>query len=222
MIKLINDDCKNVLSKLKDNSINLVLTDPPYNIARKTNFHTMKGHRGTSMDFGDWDYDADILTYIEELPRILKKGGNVVIFNDWKNISDISKKMVEVGIEPKRCLVLSKSNPAPFNRDRLFVNDVEFAVWGVYDKGWVFNREDNLQKCIFNTKVQSKEFHPTMKDLEVISKMIRILSNENDIVLDPFMGSGTTGMGCKKLNRHFIGIEINKEYFEITKTRLGV
>lgn len=219
-IKLYLGDSKEVLKKLEANSIDTVITDPPYNISRKTNFHTMKGHRGTSMDYGEWDKKADILSWINQLPRILKQGGNIVIFNCWENLGEIAKIMRENNIEPKRCLVLNKSNPAPFNRDRLFVNDVEFAIWGVYGKKWVFNREEKLEKCILNTTVQSKKFHPTMKDIKVIEKLVRILSNEGDTILDPFMGSGTTGMVCKKTGRKFIGIELEEEYIKIAMVRI--
>ena len=222
-MKLINRDCLKEMKNITDKSIDMTLTDPPYNISRQTNFHTMKGHRGTSMDYGEWDKEADILSWISLLPRILKDGANIVIFNSWENLGNIAKKMRENNIEPKRCLVLNKSNPAPFNRDRLFVNDVEFIIWGVYKKGWIFNRQnEKYEKCILNTSVQSKKFHPTMKDINIIKYLIQILSNKNDIVLDPFMGSGTTGVACVNLNRNFIGIEIDKEYFEIAKQRIKV
>lgn len=124
------------------------------------------------------------------------------------------------GIEPKRCIVLSKSNPAPFNRDRLFVNDVEFAIWGTFGKGWKFNRQLPLEKCVIPTKVQSKKLHPTMKDLTVIEKLISLLSNKEDTLLDMFAGSGTTGVACKNLNRNFILIEKEPEYIEIINKRL--
>lgn len=184
--KIICGDCIEEIKKLPDNSIDAVITDPPYNISRKTNFSTMKGHRGTSMDYGKWDKNAEITSFIKELPRVLKIGANVVIFNCWENLGDISKVMRENYIEPKRCLVLSKSNPAPFNRDRLFVNDVEFAVWGVYkNRNWIFNREEKLEKCVINTTVQGKKLHPTMKDIKVIEKLVRILSKR---------GGGYTGL----------------------------
>ena len=218
--RLIHGNCMEKLKDIKEESVDLILTDPPYKISRKTNFHTMKGHSGTSMDYGKWDKDADILSWINELPRILTTGANVVIFNSWSNLGDIAKVMRENSIEPKRCLVLSKSNPAPFNRDRLFVNDVEFAVWGTYKQGWVFNRTLDLEKCVIPTTVQSKELHSTMKDLGVITKLVKILSNKKQVVCDPFMGSGTTGVACKKIGRDFIGIEIDDKYFNIARERI--
>lgn len=203
-----------------------VIADPPYNIARETNFKTMKSRGGNvAMQFGEWDKDADIFSYIDYLPRILKENSNVIIFNCWENLGDIKRACNKNNIQIKRCLVLSKSNPAPFNRDRMFVNDVEFALWGIYNSKnkptkWTFNREQPLEKCVLNTTVQNSKFHPTMKDIEIIKKLIRLLSNKNDTVLDPFMGSGTSGVACKKLNRNFIGIEIDPEYFKIAQERI--
>ena len=71
-----------------------------------------------------------------------------------------------------------------------------------------------------NTTVQSSKLHPTMKDKKIIKHLVELLSNENDTVLDCFMGSGTTGVACKELNRNFIGIELDDKYFEIAKKRI--
>jgi site-specific DNA-methyltransferase (adenine-specific) len=214
-------DCIDGINKLPNNSVDCVITDPPYNISRETNFHTL-GNRGTAMNYGEWDKDFDLVSWINLLPRILKSGANIIIFNDWKNLTTISEAMEKNGITPKRCLVLNKSNPAPFNRDRLFVNDVEFMVWGTFGKGWVFNRQhDNFERCIINTKVQHRKYHPTMKDLEVIKYLVEVLSNENQIILDPFIGSGTTAIACRELNRNCIGFEKNKTYHEIAERRLN-
>lgn len=220
MNQIIHGDCIEKMKQIEENSIDLIITDPPYNISRKTNFHTMKWHRGTSMDYWEWDKWFDICSYLKEFPRILKKWWNVVIFNDWKNLWDIAKKMQELWIEPKRCLVLNKSNPAPFNRDRLFVNDVEFAIWGTYKDKWTFNRELPLEKCIINTTVQSKKLHPTMKDLKIFEKLIKILSNKWDMVLDIFAWSWTTWVACQNTSRNYILIEKEKQYIDIINQRL--
>lgn len=228
MIELFNGDCFEVIGgggAVKDNSIDCIITDPPYNVSRETNFHTLKGALRNGMDFGEWDKGFDITSYIKLFPRILKENANVVIFNAWENLGEIAKVCREFNIAPKRCLVLSKSNPAPFNRDRMFVNDVEFAIWGVYNSKnkpskWTFNRENSLEKCVIPTTVQSSKLHPTMKDEKVINYLLRVLTNENDSVLDLFMGSGTTGVACRKLKRNFIGIELDTRYFEVAKRRI--
>lgn len=177
------------------------------------------------MDFGEWDSHFNMERFVKELPRIVKENSNVVIFNDWKKLESSKRIMEDNQISVKRCLVLNKSNPAPFNRDRLFVNDVEFALWGVYNSKnkptkWTFNRQEKYEKCIINTTVQSKKYHPTMKDINVIEKLLMILSNKGDIILDPFSGSGTTAIACINNNRNFIGFELNKDYYDISLDRI--
>jgi len=226
-MKLINWECLKEMDKLIAEwvKVDAIITDPPYNISRETNFHTMKWNRWTSMDFWEWDKWFDITWYIYTISRIIKQWWNIVMFNDWKNLWDIVKFFEINWIEPKRCLVLNKSNPVPFNRDRMFVNDVEFAIWGVYKpkwkNKWTFNREEKFEKCVMNTQLQSKKFHPTMKDEKIISKLVRLLTNKWDIVLDPFMGSWTTWLACKNLDRDFIWIELDENYFKIAKERIN-
>ena len=222
--KLFNGDCMDKLNEIPDNSIDLLLTDPPYNISRENNFDTMNGDR-QGMDFGEWDKDFDLTSYISLLPRILKENANVVIFNAWENLGVIAEACRKNHIQMKRCLVLNKANPAPFNRDRMFVNDVEFAIWGVYNSNdkptkWVFNRQDPIEKCVIDTTVQDSEFHPTMKDIKVITKLVELLSNKGDLVLDPFMGSGTTGVSAVKNDREFIGFELSPNYCKLANDRI--
>ena len=178
------------------------------------------------MNFGEWDKWFNQTEWIKSLPLVLRDNANVVIFNCWENLKEIKTACISSNITIKRCLVLSKSNPAPFNRDRMFVNDVEFALWGIYNKNnkptkWTFNRQNPVEKCVINTTVQSSKLHPTMKDIKVIQYLIRLLSNEWDLVLDPFMWSWTTALACKSLWRKFIGSEINPKYCEIANRRIS-
>lgn len=224
-IDLYNGDCLEVMKDIPDKSVDCVIADPPYNISRETNFHTLKGGSRVGMDFGEWDKDFDLTEWISHIPRVLKDNSNVVIFSAWENLGDIKRACEQNNITIKRCLTLRKSNPAPFNRDRLFVNDTEFAVWGVYNSKnkptkWTFNRQDSYERTIIDVTVQRSTYHPTMKDIRAMNYLVKVLSNENDIVLDPFMGSGQTGIACKNLGRNFIGIEIDKGYFDIAKERI--
>lgn len=225
-IDLRQGDCLELLKDIPDKSIDLILIDPPYNISRPNNFKTLLGGGRYGMDFGEWDKNFDLTGYIDLFPRILKENSNVIIFNDWKNLGEIREACEKNNIIVKRCLVLNKSNPAPFNRDRMFVNDVEFAIWGIYNSKskptkWTFNRKNKVEKCCMDTTVQSSKLHPTMKDIKIIKHLVEVLSNENDLVLDCFMGSGTTGVACKELNRNFIGIELDDKYFNIAKERIN-
>lgn len=220
--QLLNKDCIQGIQELANNSIDCVIADPPYVVSRDTNFDTLGGR---SMDFGEWDSHFNMGCFVEELPRIVKENSNIVIFNNWKKLESLKRIMEDNHISVKRCLVLNKSNPAPFNRDRLFVNDVEFALWGVYNSKnkptkWTFNRQGKYEKCIINTTVQSKKYHPTMKDINVIEKLLMILSNKGDTILDPFSGSGTTAIACINNNRNFIGFELDKDYYDISLNRI--
>lgn len=218
-MKLIQGDCLEEMKNIPDGSIDMVLTDPPYNIARDNNFTTM-GRAG--IDFGEWDKDADILSYIKEVERVLKKGGSFVVFNDWKNLGDIAKESEKVGLDTKDMIRFIKFNPMPRNIDRRYITDYECAVWFVKPKAkWVFNRQaEGYERPLFTCSI-AKGHHPTQKPLYLMEQLIKIHSNKGNIILDCFMGSGTTGVACKNLNRDFIGIELDKEYFEIAKKRIG-
>ena len=221
-VKLYNDDCMNVLKEIEDNSVDLILTDPPYNIARDNNFHTM-GRKG--IDFGEWDKGFDLFSYIDLLPRVCTKDASVVIFNDWKNIGEIAKYAESKGFVIKDMLRWEKSNPMPRNRDRRFVVDYEVAVWLTMPKAkWTFNRQsETYDRPLFKGTLVSgneKTAHTTQKPIWLMKEILQVLSNEGDTVLDPFMGSGSTGVACKELNRNFIGVELDKQYFDIAESRI--
>lgn len=212
-------DCNLLLHNLLPNSIDLVLTDPPYNISRANGFKSM-GRQG--LDFGDWDKDQDILSYITMVSVVLKPGGSFIVFNDWKNLGDISKVSESVGLSTKDIIRLEKTNPFPRNTNRRYVCDYEFAVWFTKGKGWVFNKQNEtpyLRPKFYAPTVKGE--HPTQKNLKLIEDLIKIHSNEFDVVLDPFMGSGTTGVACAKLNRSFVGFELDEAYFKIAKRRIN-
>lgn len=215
---IYNEDCLETLKRMPDNFVDLVLTDPPYNIARNNNFQTM-GRAG--IDFGEWDKDADILSFIEPTHRVTKSGGSMVVFNDWKNLGDIAKEAERVGWITKDMLRLKKTNPMPRNRDRRYITDYECAIWFVKPKArWTFNRQNpSYQRPEFVYPIE-KGLHPTQKNLDLMKMLLKIHSNEGDLVYDPFMGSGTTAKACQDINRNYIGSEISKEYCDIAEERL--
>ena len=218
-IELHCGDCLIAMKEIPDGIVDMVLTDPPYNIAKKNNFHTM-GRAG--IDFGEWDKGFDLFSYIDDVFRVLVKGGSFVVFNDWKNFGDIAKYAEKIGFETKDMIRLEKTNPMPRNRDRRYITDYECAVWFVKHKAkWTFNRQsDTYERPKFVASIE-KGLHPTQKSLPLMEWLVKIHSNEGDIVLDPFMGSGTAGVACKNLNRNFIGIELDPEYFKIAEKRIN-
>lgn len=212
-------DCLEVMQTIPDKSVDLCLTDPPYNIARNNNFSTM-GRAG--IDFGEWDKGFDLFSYIDQVSRILKKDGSFVVFNAWRNLGAIADYAETQGFETKDMVRLEKSNPMPRNRDRRYITDYECAIWFV-KKGakWTFNRQDGkYQRPKFVASIESG-LHPTQKNLNLMENLLKIHSNQGDMVIDPFMGSGTTGVACKNLGRKFIGIEQDANYFEIAKKRIN-
>jgi site-specific DNA-methyltransferase (adenine-specific) len=215
---LMYGDCLQLMKQIPDGSVDLVLTDPPYNISKENNFDTM-GRSG--IDFGEWDKSADIFSYIAECYRILNKNGSFIVFNDWKNLGDIVKFSEKLGFITKDMLRLEKTNPMPRNRDRRYITDFECAIWFTMPNSkWIFNRlDDKYQRPKFCHSID-KGFHPTQKSLKLMEDIIKIHSNSQQVICDPFMGSGTTGVACKNLNRKFIGIEKDDKYFEIAKKRI--
>lgn len=217
-INLMLGDCLERMKEIPVGSVDLVLTDPPYNISRDNNFHTM-GRSG--VDFGEWDKGADLFSYINVIFNLLGKDGSAVIFNDWKNIGEIAKYAESVGFNIKDMIRLEKSNPMPRNRDRRYITDYEVAVWVTKPKAkWVFNRQDSkYQRPKFVHSID-KGLHPTQKSLKLMEELLLIHSNSGDVVLDCFMGSGTTGVACVNTGRKFIGIEMDENYFKIGSERV--
>ena len=225
MIKLYNDDCIKKIATMPRNKVDTIITDPPYKISRDNNFKTMNR---AGIDFGEWDKDFDLVDWIKYCEPVLKKGGNIVIFNSWKNMSYIVDELEKNNFEVKDLIRWEKTNPMPRNRDRRFITDYEVAVWAVKKGGkWTFNRlSETYERPEIVCGVTSKKEkidggHPTQKPIEVMEWLIKRLSNENDIILDPFMGSGSTGVACKNTNRKFIGIELDKDYYNMAMKRLG-
>jgi len=211
-------DCLELMKAVPSASVDLVLTDPPYNITRDNNFDTM-GRAG--IDFGEWDKNADIFTYMNEVFRVLNKNGSFIVFNDWKNLGDIVKYAEKLGFVTKDMLRLEKSNPMPRNRDRRYITDFECAIWFTMPHAkWCFNRQDPAyQRPKFLCPID-KGLHPTQKSLKLMQELVKIHSNEGDVILDCFAGSGTTVLAAKNLNRQFIGIEKEKEYYDVCVERL--
>lgn len=213
-------DCLELMKDIPDESVDLVLTDPPYNIARKNNFKTM-GRSG--IDFGEWDHDADILSWIDEAGRVLKPTGTIIVFSSWFEFGNIKNRFNENGIIEKDLFRWIKSNPMPRNRDRRYIVDAEYALIGVSKKKWTFNRQDDkYERPEFRCPIVAgkEKFHPTQKPVQLMEHLLKIHSNKNNIVLDPFMGSGSTGVAAVNTNRKFIGMELDSNYFSVAKCRI--
>ena len=216
-MKLIYGDALDHIQDFKD--IDLILTDPPYNISRENRFHTM-GRQG--IDFGKWDKGFDYLSWLELAVSGLSKNGSIIVFCSFYQISYIIERLESLGLRYKYTNRWVKNNPMPRNRARRYVVDYEFAVWGAKGK-WTFHRQnDTYDRPEIRCSSPAKRVHPTQKPVQLMEDIIRRHSNPGDTVLDPFMGSGTTGVACQNLGRDFIGIEKDYKFFESAGKRLGV
>lgn len=210
--------------KQKKTMVNHIITDPPYNISKENNFSTLKNPR-KGVDFGEWDKDFDLYSWIGEYVDILDKNGSIIIFCSYLYISYIIEELEKQNMVVKDIIVWKKTNPMPRNIDRRYVQDMEFAIWAVKKKSkWVFNKPKSKPylRSLYETAIVSgkeRTIHPTQKSLKLMKEIIKIHTNKNDLIIDPFMGSGTTGIAALELNRKFIGVELDKEYFDIALDR---
>ena len=150
----------------------------------------------------------------------------MIIFNDWKNFSFIVQELDKQGFSMKDVIRWVKPNPMPRNTNRRYVGDFELAIWAVKDGGkWTFNKPEGvsylkpLYQCASVGK-KEKRIHPTQKPLKLIEDIIKVHTNEGDIVLDLFAGSATTAEACLKNNRIFIGSELDETYYKKAMERL--
>lgn len=225
MNKIYNDDCINfdIEKCLNGRLLDAIITDPPYNISKENRLHTL-GRKG--VDFGEWDKNFNPKDWIIKYAPFVKNGGSVIVFCAWRQISEIIAIFEEIDFEFKDTIRWIKTNPMPRNTERRYVLDIEVALWLV-KKGakWTFNKQNEISylRPEFTTPKLSgleRTEHPTQKPLSLISQILQIHTNENDIVLDPFVGSGTTAISCLRNNRNFIAIEKDKKYFQIAKNRI--
>lgn len=220
-------DCYNLIKDIPDKSIDLIITDPPYQFATggiKSGIFKYRNLAGTYCDIRNNELDKGIdKSILDQWCRVLKY--IYIYIYIWCNKEQI-QTYLDYFVKEKGCnfeiLVWAKTNVPPFTSGH-YLKDKEYCLlfWeqGAKIKG---NYETLKTFYLGKTNVEDKKKygHPTIKPIAIIKNMIINSTNEGDIVLDTFMGSGTTCKACKELNRKYIGFEINEEYFNIAKDRL--
>ena len=271
-INVENKEGIKFLTEIPNNSVDLILTDPPYLISKdsgmnkfvkevaqleesgknkKTNeeweqFKQEKGYAddtykenyikygnasgkkyGYKTEFGDWDKEftiENLQEFIQLFYRKLKKGGTCIIFFDiWK--METLKRLMEqiretkkgnwIGFNQIRFIEWIKTNPIPLNQSTNYLTNArEIALLGVKGGNPTFNSK--YDKGIYEFPIQGgkNRFHPTQKSLPLFEELIRKHSTEGDLVIDPFLGGGTTALACMNTNRHFKGCEIDKKFYD--------
>lgn len=211
MIKLINDDCLKAMKDIPDNSIDMILSDPPYGMSFQSNYRKVKHKKIKNDDCLDWLED-----FIKQIYRISKDNTAHYLFCSIHNI-DIFKQEIEKFFKIKNILIWKKNNTGMGDLKGSFAPKYEMIIF--FHKGRkLINGKRECDILEFNKT--RNQLHPTEKPVDLLEYLIKKFSNENETCIDPFIGSGSTGVACNNLNRSFIGIEIDKDYFDIAEKRI--
>ncbi len=225
LIKLGNS--KQLIRELDGQSVDLILTDPPYNLSGySTGNIELSWHKTINNDLAIWDRNTfEPKEWLSEFKRILKPTGNIFAFTSY-NLVGKWHEAFDPEFDTFQYVVWHKSNPVPKIYRAGFLNSCELIIC-TWNKGhtWNFTTQKDMHNFIQSPICMGKErlknpFHPTQKPVKVLEHIIKIASNEGDIVFDPFMGVGSTGVAALNLNRRFIGFELDQEYFNATEQRL--
>ena len=262
-IDVHNIDGVEYLKTIENNSIDLILTDPPYIISRDTgmnsHYNTVKQNEVDNVefvktaeewdaykaehkladdkkkelymkygsiygkkycvktDYGEWDseFTMEVLEmFIAEYYNKLKKGGTLIVFFDIWKITPLKEMLEKYKFKQIRFIEWNKTNPQPLNSNTNYLtNSREIALLAVKGGKPTFNSK--YDNGIYNYPIQGgkNRFHPTQKSLPLFEDLIKKHSNEDDTVLDTFLGAGTTAIACKNTNRKFKGCELSTEYY---------
>lgn len=219
---IYNMDCLEGLKQLPDKSVDLVVTDPPYEIGTSgAGLYKQKDKQYVKELNGIKDgFSEEIL---DELCRVMKKI-NIYVWCSQKQILPLLKYFVD----KKKCnyniITWHKTNPIPACGNK-YLTDTEYCLF-FREKGVKVYGEFKTKFTYYVTPLNQKDKklwnHPTIKPLDIIKNLVINSSQENEVVLDPFMGSGTTAVACQELNRRYIGYELSKEYYDICMDRLNI
>ena len=224
---VVNGDCLDYLGQIPDNSIDLILTDPPYNIAQySTGNINLPGRSVLNNDLAEWDLiPIDPFDLLPDFKRIIKPDGNIFVFTSY-NLIGKWHEAFDREFDTFQLFIWHKTNPAPKIFKNGFLNSCEMIAC-MWNKGhkWNFSNQRDMHNffespiCMKPERL-SEPKHPSQKPVRLLEHIVSIASNENDIVFDPFMGVGSTGVAALRNKRRFIGIEIEKNYFDAAEMRI--
>ncbi len=244
---IIQGDSLKLLKKVPSKSIDLVFADPPYNLQLR---ETLYRPDQTTVEAvtNDWDkfdtyadYDKFCLNWLSECKRVLKDDGALWVIGSYHNILRLGTCIQNLGFWILNDIIWHKTNPMPNFRGTRFTNAHETLLWCTTSQKakYTFNYQ-NLKELNEGKQMRSDWYipicsgkerlrennkqrsHPTQKPEALLYRILLSSSNKGDTILDPFLGSGTTAVMAKKLQRNFIGLEQDKEYIKLAKKRLKV
>ena len=217
MIDLRLGDCLEVMKDIPDGSVDMVLTDPPYLMNYKTSRRKDKEHDFCKPILNDNNEEL-IKQYIKDCYRIMKNDSAIYMFCNSNKI-DVFKQEIEKYFKMKNIIIWVKNNHTAGDLKAQFGKKYEMLI--LANKGRrVINGERLTDVWEYNRISGKKQLHQNEKPVHLLERCILKHSNEGDVVFDGFMGSGSTGVACINTNRNFIGIELDKTYFEMAKQRM--
>ncbi len=245
--RILLGDCVAAMAKLPAESVDLVFADPPYNLQLQGDLKRPDDSRVDAVD-DDWDkfasfsaYDDFTRAWLIACRRLMKPAATLWVIGSYHNIFRVGARLQDLGFWILNDVVWRKTNPMPNFRGRRFTNAHETLIWAARDagaKGYTFNYEalkagnDDVQVrsdwtlalCTGEERLKGangKKLHPTQKPEALLARVILAASRPDDLVLDPFCGTGTTGAVAKRLGRRFVGIEREAGYAKAAEKRLA-
>src|SRR5271169_5634964 len=245
--EVLTGDCVGTLAELPANSVDLVFADPPYNLQLQGDLKRPDDSRVDAVD-DDWDkfssfsaYDEFTRAWLIACRRVMKPAATLWVIGSYHNIFRVGAILQDLGFWILNDIVWRKSNPMPNFRGRRFTNAHETLIWAARDAAkhnYTFNYEalkagnDDVQMrsdwfiplCTGEERLKGadgKKLHPTQKPEGLLARVILSASRPDDLVLDPFSGTGTTGAVAHRLRRRFIGIERAAEYAVAAQRRIA-
>ncbi len=242
--KLINGDSLEELKKIPNETFDLIFADPPYNLQLKNKLTRPDRSKVCAVN-DKWDqfdnfkkYDKFTYDWLSECKRTLKKDGAIWVIGSYHNIFRVGAAIQNLGFWILNDVIWNKKNPMPNFKGTRFTNAHETLIWASKSEKSKYTFNYQSLKC-FNDDLQmrsnwdlsicngaerlkknGKKVHSTQKPEALLHRILLATSNKNDLILDPFLGSGTTATVAKKLGRNYFGIEKEKNYFKAAKQRL--
>ena len=215
--KIYNEDCLEGMKKIDDGSVDLIVTDPPYLINYRTGWRKDKEHRFGRVILGDDDKEL-IKRYIEQCYRVLKDNSAMYMFCSMDKV-DFFKQELEKHFKIKNMIIWVKNNHTAGDLKAQFGKKYEIIF--LVNKGRKkFNGKRITDVWEFDRVSGKSQIHQNQKPVELIEFCIEKHSNEGNLILDGFMGSGTTAIACLNTNRNFIGFELDEGYYEAAIKRI--
>ena len=226
--RIVRADFHDFMTSLPGGSVDLVLTDPPYTISKKTGFASVVTgvqRFAVSMDFGTWDHvQIDLYDMAKIFHRALRQGGTAIVWYDLWKLGELKDAMESAGFKMLRQIIWQKTNPVPLNMKAIYLsNSREMAIVGVKGGKPTFNSEyDNGIYRYPIPRHNGHRRHPTQKPLQLFSDLILKHSSSGDMVVDPFLGGGTTSVAAIQNGRRFAGCDIDEKYVAVSREEVGL